>query len=127
MQTVTRGAPGDEPPRTIAGQAGGRRGADELEHRTDHACVARWEVGVRDTTTLVSCRRDARGPSDGARRERSSAPQRIQRVPFGAALSACPSCFFLLSPTTPPCPFFFLNDPAPPEFSPFPLHAALPI
>src|SRR5256886_8613512 len=34
----------------------------------------------------------------------------------------------LISPVSPPMPvFFFLKDPPPPEFSPLPLHAPLPI
>src|SRR2546426_9966144 len=42
----------------------------------------------------------------------------------------CIYFFYFLSPIT--CPplfffFFFLNDPPPPEFSPLPLHDALPI
>src|SRR3989454_9141491 len=35
--------------------------------------------------------------------------------------------FFVMPPSPPLFFFFFFNDPAPPEFYPLPLHAALPI
>src|SRR2546430_8325191 len=41
--------------------------------------------------------------------------------------STLPDCHPLHSPHIPTSFFFFLNDPAPPEISPLPLHDALPI